>query len=266
MLRVLGLLLLVSGIVTGLLLVVASMSRMALCTPIYSSMENYRPFEENGKTLVFVYSNLGLQLMKLEGIRYTLKFSLPAHVELLCPQAVPANASQMLQPVVGLGDVEKAELFLLNPADATLISTVISDPSISPSHALALARKRAVISINLTGRWLLDSGLDLEGGSYQGLLVVTIRASGHSVNCTGYVSLARPLVFQAKVTVCRTLSPTANQIARSLLVLTLGFVLLSYDLWRSGEKPRWLSRASYTLRRAVALVTRRKPVEGASQH
>ena len=233
MLRVLGLLLLVSGAVAGILLAAASMTRARTCFFHVWFGPNTRPADTDDALIL--YDTRELSMLKLEGVRHVLSVSIPTQLELVCVQAQLSNASPypIIAPLIVNYTLERVEAYLLHPSDAATISSLISNPNVPFSYVLELAKRKAVASLNMTevqgaANWSrLEGYLEAEAGSYVSLIVMTARPLNNPGNCT-----ARYIHSNATMSLCRVVSPTINQFARSALMIILGILLLSYDLRR----------------------------------
>jgi len=224
MLRLLGLLLLVSGVVSTGLPLLSSALHVRVCTFTTQSFGMWR--ELNG-TLV-VTEAFDLQAAGMEGFRYTLRVWLPSQPQAVCfqlpnaSQPYPVHTRPTPAVTVNLTD-GRLRVYVLRPSDYAALSALLSTVTVDLDRLLDALDRRAVRRVELDVASGPEWEVELEKGSYYGVIVATFREPA----LPNY-TICHYNVWHNKQ-VCKTVSPTPAQLARGLLVTALGAIALAYD-------------------------------------
>ncbi|MGC9096872.1 MAG: hypothetical protein ACP5II_06915 [Infirmifilum sp.] len=265
MIRVVGLLLLVSGLASTLLLAAVAGMGARPCSPLPLGGESFLlPNEtQQGTRVLLVKIHRQLTVPDMEGFRYFLRLSTPERLEVHCLPPPPPNVTGWVgAPKLVNITVEEVTLYILRPSDLAVVEAALTSKDAQPTQVLALLERKALKRVKLAeaqeaaptwgatpwGRILtLEGWLDVGPGDYSGVLVVSGEAAGGLSNCTARAFPEPPRPYP-----CKAVAPTPSQYARGLLVALLGLLLLAYDLQETGALAKLLGRLPSLRRTRIA--------------
>ena len=198
-----GLILLVSGLASALLLAAAAAAGARACSPLPLEGESFLlPNEtQQGTRVLLVKVHRQLTVPGMEGFRYFLRLSTPERLEVHCIPPPPPNVTGWVgAPELVNITVGEATLYILRPSDLAVVEAALASKDAKPTQVLALLERRALKRVKLAEAqeaappWVatpwgririltLEGWLDVGPGDYSGVLVVSGEAAGELRNC-----------------------------------------------------------------------------------